>query len=293
VKTITFLKIIIVLFILSLILSVKSYAQFTPAQNAYLNKNELLKNPDAENGVINWVSAIKLFTSTDYFSGASSFEVTAVNQVISICQSNDTTKKLQNALIGSSCRIKTTNPNIQICNVVNGVSSDCAPVSATGSYELSKPLNPFIAGTSTSGVCIESTIPVSTVLRFDNCSLEEVELATGGGGSGNAPYNSSNLTLTGGSTLALSATETNQIILVQGNSGPIMLNELPFGSGSVVNGTQIRIIGNHSDNTVGLTSNDISKGCILNGDAVIGKFDVITLIYNQSLDRYIESSRNF
>lgn len=436
-------------------LATPAFAQFTPAQNAYLHKNELLKNPDAENGVVNWVSTIKMITSGDYFSGTQAFEVTANNQIISVCQSADTTKKLQNGYLGGSCKVKTDSDKMQICNVVNGVKQDCSPIEATGEYETASPDSGFTAGTSTSGICIESTVPVTTTVRFDNCSLAETSDSTtvispelggtgltdsgavgnflmsdgsggwisaplvdnlaslnginssqqffgigvagndfnissvsdthtfnlpyasatksgrltstdwsifsskidglsfsipdeivlfggsdgkttkrstgtglavltngvlstipvatagyviksdgtnwisapetggGGGGSGtNDPYNSSQLALNNGSTITLSNTDTNQIILVQGNSGPITLNSLPL-SGTVADGTQIRIIGNHSDNTVELTSNDIAKGLILNGNAVLGKYNVITLIFNQALNRYIETSRNF
>jgi hypothetical protein len=119
--------------------------------------------------------------------------------------------------------------------------------------------------------------------------------APSSGGAGNISlFNASDLTLTGGDQIALSVVSGDAIQkwLVQGDVAPIAMSNTPF-SGVVADGTEIKLIGNDDTNTVEFTNNDIAGGCILNGNAILLKYYFLTLVYDATLDRYIEKSRNF
>lgn len=481
-----FLKMIVAFALGLLFLSTPAFAQFTPAQNAYLNKNELLKNPDAENGITNWTYTVKPSISTDYFSGASSFEINPSSQIISFCQSVDTTVKLKNASVSPSCRIKTTISGITLCSVKNGLDYDCVEVNNSGDWEKTKS-EVFVTGAS-SGLCIRSSVPVTGSIKIDNCSLVEDESssggilptalggtgldsagdegniltsdgenwvssplalgpahggtglssvgasgnflvsdgtgwvsiplvdnvstindintsqqffavgfagtdfnissvgdthtfnlpyasitksgrlssldwnifnskvdglsfsipdelvlfstntgkeikratgtgvatltdgvlstvpagdsgnvltsngtgwisapATGGGGGGGTAsiYNASDLTLTASDSISISSTGTIQRWLLKANSGAITLSSTPFGITPPPDGTEIVVIGQSDTDTVEFTDNDNPNGCIVNGNFVLTKYRMVTFIYNNTLNRYIEKSRNF
>lgn len=168
--------------ILTIALSLPVFAQFTPIQNAYLNRNELLINSDAEQGVTTWVngSGTVSATSLDYFSGSRSFLVTLTAQTMSFCQTQNTSVNQSNASLNASCKIKTTNANIQICNKVNGVNQNCNTVANSGLWEAAKAGANFTAGTSSSGLCIISTGPITDTVKIDDCSLTQEILPSAG-----------------------------------------------------------------------------------------------------------------
>jgi hypothetical protein len=168
--------------ILTIALSLPALAQFSPIQNAYLNRNELLINSDAEQGVTSWTngSGTVSATSLDYFSGSRSFLVTLTAQTMSFCQTQNTSVNQSNASLNASCKIKTTNPNIQICNKVNGVNQNCNTVASTGFWESAKAGANFTAGTSTSGLCIISTGAITDTVKIDDCSLTQEILPSAG-----------------------------------------------------------------------------------------------------------------
>lgn len=108
-----------------------------------------------------------------------------------------------------------------------------------------------------------------------------------------AIFNSSQTTLAGGGTITLdSALASEQRIIVEGNGGAVTLSSTPF-TNNPVNGATIVLFGNSDTNTVTLTHNNASNGCILNGDITLGQYDVITLIYSSTFGRYVEASRSF
>lgn len=99
------------------------------------------------------------------------------------------------------------------------------------------------------------------------------------------------LTLTASDTIGISLSDKQQSWRVQGNSGAVTLSSTPFGSSAPAAGTVIVLIGNHNDNTVTISNNDAAKGVILRGNAgsvTLGKYDSLKVIYNSSLDRFIE-----
>jgi hypothetical protein len=485
--------------ILTITLSLPVLAQFTPTQNGYLNRNELLKNPDAEQGVAGWINSGGVVSSvtTDYFSGTRSFEIVLTADTLSFCQSVATSVLMRNALLSPTCRIKTTNATIQICNNIDGVNSNCNTVDDSGLWEKSSSISDFLTGATSSGLCIISTGAITDTIKVDNCELDVNELPAAGiignvltssgtewasaplpifieslnfltttqqyfatsttgtnftisssvdthtfnlptasavntgklsntdwstfnskepaittlpvskGGTGantltlnnvilgngtsavqfvapstsgkslvsdgttwssgyvdysdllNTPlnvsdffndanyvvgpvdltsdvtgilpranggtglsaagtignvltsdgtdwisspavggsvnlFNSSDLTLTAGDQIALSVVSGDVIQkwLVKSNSGAITMSTTPF-LGVVADGTEIQIIGTSDTDTVELTNNDIAGGCILNGNAILQRFWFITVVYNATLDRYIEKSRSF
>jgi hypothetical protein len=107
---------------------------------------------------------------------------------------------------------------------------------------------------------------------------------------------SSNTSLAASGTITIDTTtkSTHQVITVASAGGNVTLSTTPFGSTAPLkDGTIIRLIGTNDLNTITITSSDIAKGAVLNGNATLGKFNSLTLQYISSLDRYIEVSRNF
>lgn len=109
--------------------------------------------------------------------------------------------------------------------------------------------------------------------------------------SGAELIGTSSLSISSGGTITIDLTVQKETVIIEGTSA-ISASTTPFGATAPVNGKTITIIGNSDTNTVTLSNNDAAKGCILNGNVVLGKYDVITLKYVSLLDRYIEVSRN-
>lgn len=98
----------------------------------------------------------------------------------------------------------------------------------------------------------------------------------------NAGYYGSDLTLTASDTLAINLYKVNQTWLVQGNSAAISLSTTPF-TGTPQDLTEVTLIGNHDTNTVTITYNDASGGCV-------GDFTTITLSkYQTAKFRYVSA----
>lgn len=85
-----------------------------------------------------------------------------------------------------------------------------------------------------------------------------------------------------------------QIRRVSGDAAPITVSTTPFGSSaSTLDGLVIILRGTDNTNTVTITNNDIQYGAILNGDAVLSRFDELELMYDSIEERWIEQRRNF
>ena len=104
---------------------------------------------------------------------------------------------------------------------------------------------------------------------------------------------SSSTSLTAGGTVSISLTNKMQAFRVASSGGAVTLSITPFGVSAPANGTCIRLMGTSDTNTVTISNNNASKGCILNGTATLGQYDTIELQYNSDDDRYVEVSRNF
>lgn len=84
-----------------------------------------------------------------------------------------------------------------------------------------------------------------------------------------------------------------QRLRVQGDSAAVTASTTPFGGTPPNDATMIRVEGRDNTNTVTITHNDIQYGCILNGNATLGQYDAIELVYDSDAERYIEQNRNF
>lgn len=112
---------------------------------------------------------------------------------------------------------------------------------------------------------------------------------------GPAPTVNTQTSLTAGGTITLSvAAHEEQILVGTAVVGGVTLAAAAFGSTAPVNGKKVILIGNSDDNTISLTADitPIAKGLWLNGDIQLGKGKTLTLVYNSTLDAYIELSRN-
>lgn len=86
----------------------------------------------------------------------------------------------------------------------------------------------------------------------------------------------------------------NQYLRIQGLLQPTTINFLPFGDTiTPQNYSEIVLVGYDDTNTVTIEHNDEDYGCLLNGDATLQKGFMLVLIYDDTLKRYIEKSRNF
>ena len=103
---------------------------------------------------------------------------------------------------------------------------------------------------------------------------------------------SSQTSLSNGGTI----TQDNKVFqnIRVGASSEITLSTTPFGTTAPIkDGTTVTLIGTNDINLVNITTSDIAKGFILNGDVSLGKYKSITVRYVSADDRYIEISRNF
>ena len=101
-------------------------------------------------------------------------------------------------------------------------------------------------------------------------------------------------TVASGGTITVSTTQREQYFRVAGNGGPQSLSTTPFGTGGGwIDGTIVRLLGTHDTNTISLDHNDSDNGVILNGDCTLAKYNMLTLIWDTELNRWIELGRNF
>lgn len=85
-----------------------------------------------------------------------------------------------------------------------------------------------------------------------------------------------------------------QVRRVSGDGGAITVSTTPFGSSaSTVDGVVIILRGTDATNTVTIENNDIQYGAILNGNATLGLYDQLELMYDSVVERWIEQKRNF
>lgn len=111
----------------------------------------------------------------------------------------------------------------------------------------------------------------------------------GGGGGGITAFVAESIAA--GGTIS-SLTSGQQYRPIQSTGGAVSASLTPFGSFTWETGTQITLKGQSATDTVQLTHNDAQYGAILNGNMVLGLNDVITLIYDSTLERWIEVGRN-
>jgi hypothetical protein len=104
---------------------------------------------------------------------------------------------------------------------------------------------------------------------------------------------SSSTSLTAGGTISISLTNKMQAFRVASSSGAVTLSATPFGASAPVDGTVIRLIGTSDANTVQISNNTGSKGCLMNGNAILARGSIIEFQYSSADDSYWEVYRNF
>lgn len=82
------------------------------------------------------------------------------------------------------------------------------------------------------------------------------------------------------------------LVKVQGDGAAQTADSTPF-SGTPLGGQIMWIEGQSDTNTLTIEHNDAAGGCILNGDAILGQYDILCLVYDNDADRYKELGRNF
>lgn len=116
-----------------------------------------------------------------------------------------------------------------------------------------------------------------------------------GGGGGWTMYATENIS--GGGTISSATNRSQQVRRVQGNGGAQSTSVTPFGTGGGwKDGTVIEVVGKSATNTLTIpfdsTSNDVAKGAMINGEAILGLNDRIALRYQNTEDRWYELYRN-
>lgn len=112
---------------------------------------------------------------------------------------------------------------------------------------------------------------------------------------GPAPTVNTQTSLTAAGTITLSvAAHEEQILIGTAVVDGVTLALAAFGSVAPVNGKKILLIGNSDTNTISFTADTapIAKGLWLNGDCQLGKGKTLSLVYNATLDAYLERARN-
>lgn len=141
------------------------------------------------------------------------------------------------------------------------------------------------------GKNIPTTAPTDgQILRYRS-GPDTIDNANGGGYEANAATES---IAASGSITKLAAGYKAQYLRVQGNAGPQVANNAPLGSmAGYESGTVFVVSGRSDTNTLRINHVDAAGGALLNGDAILGLADQITLVYDADLNRLIELGRNF
>jgi hypothetical protein len=95
-------------------------------------------------------------------------------------------------------------------------------------------------------------------------------------------------TPTGGGTISLGSSAFQVVYLTPASA--VSLATAPMGAPAT--GTFVTLIGSSDTNTVTITDADSSGSCLLNGDAILGKGETLTLVYHAANVRWYEVSRS-
>lgn len=100
--------------------------------------------------------------------------------------------------------------------------------------------------------------------------------------------------ISSGGTITTTGDDNTQYRRIEGDGSAVTANSLPFGSSITWNdGLLIRLVCVSDVNTVSFTSNDSQYGMILNGNVTLSKYNILTVQYDSTLERFIEVGRNF
>ena len=179
-----------------------------------------------------------------------------------------------------------------LTGLANGEDGKCLTLTNANSADLlignesasSTAANRIITGT---GGDITLSAGGSLELKYDaTASRWRVLGGTSGGFSVASTQN-----VTSGGTITLAA-GFFQTIPGAGSGSAQTASTTPFGATPPLNGTVIRLLGTSNANPLTIQFSDASNGCLLGGDAALGRGSVLDLQYISSLARYVEVGRN-
>ena len=134
----------------------------------------------------------------------------------------------------------------------------------------------------------------STILLVYDNNISRWTMIGGGGGSSGF-ITSAVQNIASGGSLSISLTEKFQLLKAKNSAlnATAILSATPFGVTAPADGAIFKVMCTSDNDRIQIDNNDAAKGCILNGSADLGAYNMIEFIYDLSLDRYIECSRNF
>lgn len=98
---------------------------------------------------------------------------------------------------------------------------------------------------------------------------------------------------TAGSTITVDSVAFKPLIPLVGNGGPVTLSLTPFGtSHGFQGGKEIILMGTSDTNTVTIevdATDTTLESVASNGKIVLGKYNMVTLIYSDTLNRFVRS----
>jgi hypothetical protein len=110
---------------------------------------------------------------------------------------------------------------------------------------------------------------------------------------GGWPTHTAAQSISGGGTISFSTLTPMQHRKVVGNAGAVTLSGTPFGTPTGLKDQSIIIVtGTDDTNTVTLQHNDAQYGAILNGDKTLGKYNSVTLLWDNTMERFLEIGGN-
>ena len=111
----------------------------------------------------------------------------------------------------------------------------------------------------------------------------------------NKRYAPSSSTISGGGIIPITNEIGIQSKRVISNGGAVTASTTPFGTTDTnwPDGMEVRIMGTSDTDTVQVDFNDINHGAIINGNALLNEYRILTLQWVSADLRWIEVGRNF
>ncbi len=104
-----------------------------------------------------------------------------------------------------------------------------------------------------------------------------------------------NQQISDGDILLIDNNQSIQFRSVSGHIPEVGANILPFGSNlsGLSDGTIVILMGSNDVNAIKISFNDSRYGAYINGDAILKRGYILTLIWNATLERFFEIARSF
>lgn len=180
----------------------------------------------------------------------------------------------------------TAGVNGQVLVIHNGASADVTLVHQSGSASAANRLK------LPSATDITVSPDSSAELIYDTAQSRWVIKSGSGTGGGGSFETFATQSVGSGGTITSTTADGFQMRRVQGSGGAQTTSTTPFGADpGWTDGTVIRLVGQSDSNTLTVPHNDATDGAILNGDAILGAFAVLTLQWDDTAARWFECGR--